>query len=164
MTTDIWRASAVVSSGVRQGTAAGAALEQRANILEMTQATEDAVLRPTEPGAWSHELRAALAGRIARLNGSEALVAHYGAMADGSPLAQFADPTSRSTREPLATVLTFVDDVATKPKDITGDDIKGLQSAGIADADIVRLTELVAFMAYHVRLAAGLRLLAEMSS
>ena len=35
----------------------------------------------------------------------------------------------------------------------------GLQGAGISDADIVRLCELNAFLAYQFRLIAGLRLL-----
>ena len=39
-----------------------------------------------------------------------------------------------------------------------------LQRAGISDADIVRLTELVAFMGYQVRLTAGLALLKELSA
>jgi uncharacterized protein YciW len=38
-----------------------------------------------------------------------------------------------------------------------------LQSAGIADADIVRLSELIAFVSYQIRLVAGLRLMAEVA-
>ena len=43
---------------------------------------------------------------------------------------------------------------------MTAADVSDLQRAGISDADIVRLAELVAFMAYQLRLVAGLRLMA----
>jgi len=134
----------------------------RGTTLAMTQTAEDAVLRPSDPGAWPHDLRAALACRIARLNQSAALAATYAAMIGSSPHAALADPKTSSADETLAAALAFVDHVATEPKDITGDDIKVLQTTGISDADIVRLTELVAFMGYQVRLTAGLALLAEM--
>jgi uncharacterized protein YciW len=161
---DIWQTTAVNTSGARRGAAAGEALERRANILQMTQTTEDAVLRPTEPGAWPHELRAALASRIARLNGSDALAMRYSLMAGTSEYAALGKPGAHSPDPILAAALAFVDRVATQPKDIAGDDIKTLQAAGIADADIVRLTELVAFMAFQVRLTSGLALLAEINS
>ena len=38
-------------------------------------------------------------------------------------------------------------------------DIADLQAAGVADADIVRLAELNAFLAYQIRVIAGLRLM-----
>ena len=37
--------------------------------------------------------------------------------------------------------------------------LDALKSAGIADADIVRLAELNAFLAYQIRLIAGLKLM-----
>ena len=58
----------------------------------------------------------------------------------------------------------FTDQVATRPSAITAADIQNLQDAGIADADIVRLTELNAFLAYQIRLDAGLALMAGASS
>ena len=39
------------------------------------------------------------------------------------------------------------------------EDISKLQAVGVSDADIVRLCELIAFVAYQVRVAAGLRLM-----
>jgi uncharacterized protein YciW len=159
--TDVWHSTAVAASGATANSSAGPVLERRANILQMTQATEDAVLRPTEPGAWPHALRATLAGRIARLNGSDALAARYSAMAGATEYAPLEVFGARSSDDKLAACLVFVDQVATAPKDIAADDIKILQAANIADADIVRLTELVAFMAFQVRLTAGLALLAE---
>ena len=45
--------------------------------------------------------------------------------------------------------------------EMTENDIRTLQNAGITDADIVRLSELNAFLAYQVRLVATLSLLSE---
>lgn len=160
----LWPTTAVAASGAVPGTPAAAAMEHRANILAMTQTAEDAVLRPIDAGAWPHDLRAALAARIARHNRSDALATAYAAMAGPSPHAALADPAAASPDATLAAALRFVDRVATNPRDTTADDIKVLQGAGISDADIVRLTELVAFMGYQVRLSAGLALLAETRS
>ena len=161
---DIWATTAVQESGVRQGTPAGAAAEHRSDILQMTQVAEDAVLRPADPGAWSHDLRAALACRIARLNGADRLAEKYLAMAAASRYASVADPDAENTDDDLAPCLAFTDRVASRPRDITAQDIQVLQKAEIADADIVRLTELNAFLAYQIRLVAGLALLAGASS
>ena len=80
-------------AGVRPGTGTGAAVELRGNIFEMTQAAENAVLRPVEPGAFAHDLRAALAARIARLSGDEALAERH--LAGAGEKAAIADPSLR---------------------------------------------------------------------
>ena len=142
-------------AGVRSGTGTGAAVELRGNIFEMTQAAENAVLRPVEPGAFAHDLRAALAARIARLSGDEVLAERH--LAGAGEKAAIEDPSTRE--ESLASMLVFVDKVANDARDITKDDISDLRAAGMADADIVRLCELIAFIAYQIRVVAGLRLM-----
>ena len=164
MTGEIWSTTAVESSGVEPGTAAGAAVDHRMDIMQMTQTAEDAVLRPADPGAWSHELRLALACRIARLNNADRLAEKYLEMLGASHYAQVADPTVESSNGDLVACLAFTDRVATRPSAITSQDIQVLQAAGIADADIVRLTELNAFLAYQIRLVAGLALIAGVAS
>lgn len=163
MTTDIdiWQSTAVAASGVARETPAGQAIEQRADIIAMTQAAEDAVLRPNDPGAWGPDLRAALACRIAFHNGAHDLSEHYRAQVVSSAYLAICDPGTATADGSLAAAIAYVDRVATQPRDITAQDIKHLQSAQISDADIVRLTELVAFMGYQVRLTAGLALLTE---
>jgi uncharacterized protein YciW len=42
---------------------------------------------------------------------------------------------------------------------VVADDVASLRAAGVSDADIVRLCELVAFVAYQSRVLAGLRLM-----
>ena len=75
--------------------------------------------------------------------------------------AAIADPNSADVPENLKPCLAFIDRAAVEPAEMTEDDIRTLQSAGITDADIVRLSELNAFLAYQVRLVATLSLLSE---
>ena len=161
---DIWSTTVLAGTGIDPGTAAGTAVERRADIMAMTQTAEDAVLRPNDPGAWPHDLRLALAVRIARLNSADTLASAYQEKLGNSPYADIADPTRDNAHAELAACLRFTDQVATRPSTITAADIEILQDAGIADADIVRLTELNAFLAYQIRLAAGLALLTGASS
>ena len=148
--TTILRYSDVISDGD-----VAKAATKRANIFEQSQAAEDAVLRPKDCGAFGHDLRAALAARVVRLAGDEALAVHY--LVDAGDKAGLADPDASDVE--LGAVLAFVDKVANQTRDIAADDIMGLQAAGVADADIVRLCELVAFLAYQTRVVAGLRLM-----
>ena len=152
---NLFKTTAPGVAGMQRAGVAGAAVEKRANIFEMTQAAEDAVLRPRETGAFSHDLRAALAARIARLSGDDALAQRY--LIGAGEEAALADLSTRE--EDVAPMLGFVDKVASRARDITNEDIVGLWSGGMADADIVRLCELIAFVAYQVRVVAGLRLM-----
>lgn len=144
-------------AGVRPGSATAKAAETRANIFALTQAAEEAVLRPRDTGPWPHALRAALAARIARLNGEAALAErHLAAAGDFAPLADLAQD---GAAERLGVVIAFMDKVAVDTRAVVAGDIEALQAAGVADADIVRLAELNAFLAYQLRVIAGLRLM-----
>lgn len=140
------------------------ALALRADVLEMTEATEAAVLTPKEPGGLSHGVRVALALRIARLHGCETLVSVY----DDTLRQQQADEATVALADPgfnggddvrSQKILAFTDQIATSPKDTTAADIESLSNAGLAEADIVRLTQLNAFLAYKIRVVEGLRLM-----
>lgn len=123
------------------------AVAARDNLMAASQANYDAVLTPADPGGLSHADRMAIAGRICRLNNEVRLAAHYGE-------AGFDDGDPR-----MAAMLRHVDLVTLTPKLATQADIGALQSAGVADADIVRLSQLIAFVNYQVRVVAGLRLI-----
>ncbi|WP_299780461.1 hypothetical protein [uncultured Roseobacter sp.] len=143
------------TSGLTPDSRLAAATSSRANIFNMSQAAEQAVLRPEDCGAFGHDLRAALAARVAYHAGEHALADHY-ATAAGDKVA-LADPGAYDSG--LGHVLTFVDKTANQTRDVAAEDISGLQAAGVSDADVVRLCELVAFLAYQVRVIAGLRLM-----
>ncbi len=132
------------------------AVKGRSRIFAMSQAAEDAVLRPRDTGAFAHDLRAALAARIARAATDDALAGYFAARAGN--MIDIADPAADVPAE-LAPVLDFVDKVANQTRDVAAGDITALQAAGMSDADIVRLCELVAFVAFQARVIAGLRLM-----
>lgn len=137
------------------------ALSARAAIFEMTAEAENAVVAPKEAGGFSHGLRAALAVRMARTAEASALVERYTARMDGPAFAALADPAHDGAGTEHAALIAFLDKVSSTPKDIEARDIQTLKAAGYGDADIVRLCELIAFIAYQVRVAAGMKLLSE---
>ena len=154
----------MAAAGIEADGALGAALEGRAAILEMTDRSRETVLRPAEPGGLSHALRAALAARVARLSGETALAERYAAdlaRLDPDPAdAALAEPETRPEGDArLAAMVAHLDMVATRPRAARAADVARLTAAGVAEADIVRLSQLVAFLAYEARVVAGLRLM-----
>ncbi len=131
---------------------AQAAAALRAELMAASEANARAVLTPREPGGLPYELRLAFAARMATLNGDERLAAHYRAMA-ASPL---PDPAGDAR---LAAMQRHVDLVTQTPQAATRDSIAFLLAAGVAEADIVRLSQLIGFVNYQLRLLAGLGLI-----
>ncbi len=160
MTDDLWQTTALRLSGLTPEAPAAAAVGLRADVLRLTDRAEAAVLAPREPGAWPHDIRAALACRIARINGKDDLAGLYRARITDPAAGAICDPDhpGRDSRE--ATVLRFMDRVAALPREVTAEEVADLAAAGIPDADIVRLCELNAFLAYQIGLIHGLTLLA----
>jgi uncharacterized protein YciW len=158
--TQSFATSVTAAVSVRAGSRAEAAIANRRDIFEKTATAEIAVLTPTDPGGLSHDLRYALAARIAALHGEADQAARYAAGVTDPLLARLTAPGMTANDARTAAMLAFTDAVSTNPRDMTAADVTALQSAGISDADIVRLAELNAFLAYQLRLIAGLRLLA----
>ncbi len=134
------------------------AAQARREIFRMTDAAERAVLHPSDPGGIPHPLRSALAARVAALHEMPDIAAHYGAAA--GEFAAIADPSIPATAREAA-ICAFIDTAAARTSEARAEDISALTEAGISDADIVRLAELGAFLAYQVRVVVGLRLLVE---
>ena len=130
------------------GSPAAAAMAERTALLQASEANYAAVLTPQDPGGLSHPERFALAARIAQLSGDAKLAAHYTAHAANLP----ADAR-------MTAILRHTDLVTLTPKDATAADIAALQEAGVDTADIVRLSQIIAFVSYQVRVIAGLRLI-----
>jgi uncharacterized protein YciW len=121
-------------------------LAHRADLMAASVRNERAVMTPDDPGGLSHAERLAIASRIASRNGDAALAARY---AGDAP----------ATDARWTAILRHVDLVTDHPKDATSADIAALRMAGIAEADIVRLSQVIAFVNYQVRVIAGLRLI-----
>ena len=153
------------AAGVDGSSALGALVEARAQIFSLTDATANAIVNPLYTGGLSQELRAAFACRIARLNGEMALADQYVSelgQDDESEAHQVADPSySDCSNARLRAMVRHVDLVTSTPKDATQQDVARLRDAGVEEADIVRLSQVVAFTNYQVRVIAGLRLLRE---
>ncbi len=152
----LFETTALDAAGIQSGPVADAA-QTRANIMQATQDAEDAVIAPLYTGAFSHDLRAALAARIAQAGGVPELAARY--LARAGDMAALGDPAQTGEAQGLAHIVAFADKAANATRDIAASDISDLQAAGLGDADIVRLCELVAFTAYQLRVVAGLKLM-----
>jgi uncharacterized protein YciW len=156
--------STLQAAGIEPGGKLAAAIEGRADIMALTQATQDAVLTPRVAGGLTYAERAAFACRMARLNGEQHLAAHYemllsSATADAAGR-RLADPAFKGDGDlRLMALIRHVDLVTQAPRNASRDDIEALRQAGITEADIVRLAELIAFVNYQSRVVAGLRLL-----
>jgi CMD domain protein len=151
-------------AGVRFGSPLARALLARMDIMKLSQASYDAIIRPRKPGGVSHAERAALAARMARQNADETLAEHY----IGKLQEACADPT---LNEPVSageiadygnrlnTMVRHMDLLTREPSKAARTDITALKDAGISEPDIVRLSELAAFVNYQVRVIAGLKML-----
>jgi uncharacterized protein YciW len=149
--------------GLHKGTPLAALLGQRQKIMDLTEASGEAVLAPRAPGGLPHGLRALVALRAAMAVGDDDLVGLYRARlqacADAAAYAGLAAPDAVPDDARLAALLRHADLLARDPRHATRADIERLKAAGVAEDDIVRLAELCAFLAYQARLVAGLRLL-----
>ncbi|MBR0752831.1 hypothetical protein JQ604_11605 [Bradyrhizobium jicamae] len=145
----------------------GQALQARAEIFRLSEAAHDAVIVPRDPGGLSHALRAALAARMCRLLGDAALVGHYEsylAHSNDLDVATLAHPGGSSGDVRHDAMARHTDLLTLAPRKATRGDITALKEAGISEADIVRLSELAAFVNYQQRVIAGVRLLKQVAT
>jgi uncharacterized protein YciW len=160
---DIFKSVVVEAAGISANHPLAMVLTGRSDVMQLTQASHDAALTPEPPGGLSHGERAALACRMARLNDEEILAKHYEAMIpEGSEPQLMADSAfTGGDDNRIKAILQHTDLVTVDPKEAAQGDIAALKSAGIAEPDIVRLSELIAFVGYQVRVVKGLRLMVE---
>lgn len=138
--------------GVAEGSALAALRAQRPEILQHTQGSYDVLLTPEDPGGLSLAERALVAQRVAELSGHVALAAHYQGLVD----ARGAVAPARAEA-----LLAHAALLANSPGRATPANLVALQAVGLSERDIVALSQLVAFVAYQVRAAVGLALLAQ---
>ncbi|CAH1653088.1 MAG: CMD domain protein [Chelatococcus sp.] len=159
MQTDIIQGLASIAAG----SPLAEALKARAEIMRLSDASHDAVLLPKAPGGLSHAMRAALATRMALWLGDDALAAHYQTLlaktgaAAGELAVTVAATEATPTQPRLAAIVRHIDLLTREPRAATRADIEALEAAGLDEADIVRLSELAAFVNYQARVIAGFR-------
>jgi uncharacterized protein YciW len=139
--------------GIPPGSPLAALRGQRPDILRHTQGSHDVLLSPEDPGGLSLAERALVARRVAELSHHPALTRHYQLLLD----AQSKPPVGPRT----AAILAHAERLATAPGSATKAHLAALTAVGLTPRDIVALAQLVAFVAYQVRAAVGLSLLAQ---
>ena len=118
----------------------------RPDFVRYTQSSYDAMVAPPEPEGLTASERVLAARRTAELSGHAALAAHYRAL-----------PATPGPRDDA--ILRHAALLATSPGKATRADIEALTAAGLSATEVVTLSQIVAFVAYQVRVAAGLALL-----
>ena len=91
---DIFDTVVVRAAGIPADHPLARVLSGRGDIIELTEKSHDAALKPNPPGGLTHSERAALACRMARLNSEPNLESHYESMLTAE------DPPVRIDRRP----------------------------------------------------------------
>ncbi|MGK6316614.1 hypothetical protein [Neorhizobium sp. DT-125] len=138
------------------------ARRSRPEFVQGTELCRLSVLQPASDQGLSVGLRAALARRMAALNADQVLVADYDAqLADLDPADDLLALAQGKLNldEPLATIARHADLITLTPSKAEATHIALLAQVGLTNPQIVALSELIAFVNFQTRVAAGLRLL-----
>ena len=134
----------------------------RPEFVEGAEACRQSVLAPEEDQGLPADLRLALAQRMAVLNYDAPLQRDYqaqlAALNPSEALLALASGCAVA-EEPLSTIARHADMVTQQPTQATEQHIRLLEQAGLTNPQIVALSELIAFVNFQTRVAAGLRLL-----
>jgi len=135
---------------------------EREKVVSATQGSEDGLFDPALPGLSleerlcvalyaclltpAPELAAEYEGRLAKLSANVQTMAH---------IKNLSIHAIQDTR--LQAMLNFTHTLITKPINADKQALLSLPQAGLATAEVVTLAQLISFVSYQVRLAAGLR-------
>jgi uncharacterized protein YciW len=138
------------AAGLAPGDPLHTARRFRAKVVEATEASREALLRqPVEGLSTADRLRVAV--QVCTIAGAASLAKHYEEQlgeASGSEL-----PSSPA----LPAMLQFAAALTTDPRRGDRAALDALRRAGLGDAAIVALAQLVAFLSYQLRVVAGLQ-------
>ena len=138
------------AAGLAPGDPLHAARRFRAKVVEASEASHDALLHQPVEGL-STEDRLRVAAHVCTAAGAASLAQHY--QAELAAAAGRDAPPSPA----LPAMLQFAGALTSDPRRGDRAAIEALRSAGLGDAAIVALAQLVAFLAYQLRVVAGLR-------
>lgn len=149
------------AAGLEPGTRVYAARRFRETAITHTQASHDALLfEPVEDLTSADRLRVAVA--VCEASQAPALEAHYRGLLAREAAAHGGDTSHASLSARLAAALEWAHLLTLDPRRGDRAALQRLHEAGLADAAIVALAQLVAFLSYQTRVVAGLRVLAAM--
>ena len=138
------------AAGLAPGGALHAARRFRQTVVDATQASHDALLNEPVAGlSTADRLRVAM--HCCQAAGAAELAAHYAALlqAQGTVQASAALPA----------MLAWAGTLSTEPRRGDRAALQALKDAGLDDAAVVALAQLVAFLSYQTRVVAGLKAL-----
>jgi len=138
------------AAGLARGDSLHAARRFRAKVVEATQASHDALLGQAVDGLSTAD-RARVAAHICTIAGAASLAQHYEALLATDP-GRDAPPSPA-----LPVMLLFAAALTTDPRLGDRAALEPLRRAGLGDAAIVALAQLVAFLSYQLRVVAGLK-------
>ncbi len=153
--------------GIGANSRLGVLRAQRSEIAGFIQASYDALLEPQDEAGVSRVERGVVALRVAILENSAPLIQHYRAYLrqQNAPVELVAATEKDTLGAPLTprllAILTHTDRLTNEPRVATPEDLVELKEYGLSDANIVTLSQLIAFLSFQVRTIAGLQLLAE---
>lgn len=151
--------------GLQPDTPLNALRHQRPAVRQHTQGSFDALLEPADASALSRTEREAVALRVATLHGCEPLITLHRerlvalAATPAAIDAAAAGPDAPGQDARQVALLRHADMLSLAPIDARPDHLKALADAGLSPAAIVTLSQLIGFVAYQVRVVAGLALL-----
>ena len=153
-----------ILAGIAPESALAALRAQRGDVQTYTQNSDAALLNPTDVGGLSLIERHLVGLRIGTLNRNSAVATRHREQLralGADPVLITATEAQGEVTGParLAAILHFTDTLTNQPRAATPANIERLTQAGLSDKDIVTLGQLVAYLAYQVRLLAGLRAL-----
>lgn len=159
MTTDLIDALTPLAAD----SAVHAVRHQRDKVVAGTQGSYDAIFDPSLGGPTLAE-RLLAAHHIARLTGSEVLQAHYREQLLAMPALSASEQAAldgKAVDGRLQAILTFTRTLTERPVDGDKAALLKLPAAGLSTAEVVALAQLIAFVAYQLRVVAGLQALVE---
>ena len=152
----IFETTALQISGISETSKIGKIISKRSEIFKMSQKAENSVIFPKVCGAFPHELRAWIACYISKKSNHIKLAKKF--LKNANKNATWTNPNC-NTKIDLKILIFFLDKVSNNTKDVEAKDITILQKAGLADEDIVRLCQLIAFVSFQIRVITGLELM-----
>jgi len=138
------------AAGIAPGDPLHAVRRVRAKVVDATQASHDALLdQPVDGLSTADRLR--VAAHVCTIAGAASFAEHYEERLG-------ADGGGDAPRSPaLPAMLQFAATLMIDPRGGDRAAIEALRRAGLGDAAIVALAQLVAFLSYQLRVVAGLR-------
>jgi alkylhydroperoxidase domain protein/CMD domain protein len=152
--------------GIDDGSALAALRAQRPEATTHAQGSYRALFIDPSATTVTQVERLATALRVASLHQEPALVEHYTAQfraTDGASekviAAVLAGPEAAGLSARLRAILAHVDLLVIRPAAATPADLQKLRAAGLADAEVVTVSQIIAYTSFQIRVFVGLALL-----